>query len=231
MKEYDLIYAVGEIDPELIEEAKTETNGFPEREVRTRKSRVLTAVKRVAVIALAVSATAAGMLLLNENAKAKNPRATTSLTATNSRVYVNFADPDAGEEPGAEINFDDVTVGYVPEGMTLADPYSATDPGVKISLRGELVRAGDPIDPRVDIQIGRSGEYEPSFNEGIFNEYVYVSTINGMEAFVYDLIYPLGEKTFEICSVVFGNKDVTVCVNGRALSLDEITKIAESIKW
>ena len=65
MKNNDIVYAIGDIDPRLVEGAEKDGKApAPKKEHR------LFGFKRVALVALAVILTVGGLLMLNENVRA-----------------------------------------------------------------------------------------------------------------------------------------------------------------
>ncbi len=129
MNQLNWVYAIGEINPEFVDEAKEEehlstgTLSFP------NKKKTI-GIKRVAMIFLAAAVSVFGLLMLNENVRAAVTRSIVRFF--DDGVRISFRDPDdTGNENGERKTTYDVTFGYIPEGLTLNEMHDDEHPNYR----------------------------------------------------------------------------------------------------
>ena len=247
MSEYKWIYAVGEIDPELVEEASREKADpraaeWPEYGRQTRKngrwdSVAMRNIRRAAIIVFAALVMAFGLLMMNEKVRAAVFNFFTKqdkhvVKRDEYGVKINFGDPEKkGSSSSEGIDVQDVTVGYIPEGLAVVELQDVDSPNERtIRLEtGEGIK--DVFSPFVQIKIGRSGEFEPGFGTSTYDKQVYESVINGMDALLVSVVGTADEKEVRTCAAVFGDEKITVMMFSQSISMEEFLKIAEGIIW
>ena len=220
MNELNWVYAVGEIDHEIVDEAKeeehfsTETVSFPKKKK--------TGIKRVAIIFLAAIISVFGLLMLNENVRAAVTRSVISLI--DNGIIVKFT---GSNETGKSKNTSDVTFGYIPEGLTLNEMHDDEHPNHRYV---NLEKTNDFFDPLVSIRVLPTNDVERGFSEPSWKN-VYQSTVNGMDAFMIDVETVIDGKPFSSHGIIFGDEDITIDIVGINISHEELVKIAENINW
>lgn len=246
MSEYKWIYAVGEIDPEIVEEAAREKADpraaeWPEYGRQPRKngrwdSVAMRNIRRVAIIVLAALVTAFGLLMTNEKVRAAVFSIFTKqgnhseVRRTDRGVTVSFTGSNTEKEPTEEISIYDVTVGYTPEGFSMTEVQIDTLPNVRVIRLVDESKAEDLVTPQYEIKIGLSDEFEPAYSSKSFDK-TFLSSINGMDAYIIDVSAPVDGKPLETCHIIFGDESITVSVLGFATNLEDTMKIAENIVW
>ena len=227
MKNEKWIDVIGGIDAKLVENAEKASGNDA---VSSHKARKFTGFKRVAVIAVAVILTVGGLLMLNANVRA----AVLGLfvyqdEAGYQRVHFEGSD--------ADIDIKDVTIGYIPEGFA-AREMTEDDLGEGYDSRIRQIRIVKEEDvglsayelannywPEIVININRAGEIDWGYDRDAF-EMTYMSTINGMEAFIIRQV-----DGIENAGIQFSDDKITVNVWGIGMTMDEVIKVAESISW
>ena len=234
MKNNDIVYAIGDIDPRLIEGAEKDGKASaPKKEHR------LFGFKRVALVALAVILTVGGLLMLNENVRAAVIGS--FIRRSENSVDVSFVNPDAESESESDktnesvvsaeaVSIYDVSVEYIPDGLIMEDLDAIHDVARFVYLEIELGNAAKDF-PYVQMSISRSGQFPRGFGGDNFDEKVYQSSINGMDAYILASSCDYFGETVECVQLLFGDEDITVDIQSTGLSLEEVTKIAENIVW
>ena len=144
-------------------------------------------------------------------------------------VRVSFAVPDAEEGFFNGGTIYDVSVGYIPEGLALFEnEFKSTD-----DIRSFLISTKDTVDdgfqPFIVLDIAASSEVEWGWSACTY-EGVYLTELNGMDAYVIEKSGSVGETEVCITAITFGDRDVTVNIVGVNLSHEEVWKVAESIE-
>ena len=213
------------------------------RRIERGNSAAMKALRRAAVIALAVTLTAFGVLMLNEDVRAAVLGLFVGQTEDGSTV-VRFSGSDDESEPVEEKSIYDVSVGYVPEGFVLNEIQDEALVGNFriILLNGEDTPANSVPFARVDIRTaGKTmNGYDAEFSPNSF-DYFSQTTVRGMDAFyTNDMDYideafiassGYGPEYFEGGLIIFGDGSIVVDVLGCGISIDELFKIAESVVW
>ena len=232
-------------DEELREE-------FPPREEECRKYAVtarrgerrfsaIKTLKWVAVIILAAISVSFAGLMMNENVRAAVFGVFVGRNEDGSRVNVKFK--SEGFFDGKDLS--DLTVGYIPEGLTLWDDTKAAEdyPG-----RRYIVLYDPETHPDVEHRIGptsilvyiQEGDKEVEYSDESFSMAEGL-TINGLPAVMFDYSYVVGDRselngqTLEVGDLAFGDKNFTIRLHWIALCddesfKDEAIKVAESIR-
>ena len=216
--------AIEGIDDDLIRDAD------PDNVTAGGSKRRYIGLKRAILVAAAMILTVCGLLMLNENVRAAILGSFLRRNGDVMEVY--FADPAAETEPAETVSVNDAVIGYIPDGLIMEEIYEEED-GIRcVFLEIEL---GDEAEhePYVSIFISPSGVNNWGFGGGNYDEYVYQSSINGMDAYMLDSSvlpthFGLRAKGGQI---LFGDEYLNVSINGTGLSFDEVIKIAENIKW
>ncbi len=214
------------IDDDLIRDAYSPENAVASPSAKRR----FIGLKRAALVAAAAVLTVCGLLMLNENVRAAVFGS--FLRRSGKVVEVYFADPDAESGSDGSVSVYGVTLGYIPDGL-ITEESEVTEDGIKFVYL--QVEPGDEgrHEPYVSVAISRSGVFPWGFGGGNYDDYVYQSSVNGMDAYMFD--YSDLPARFEFRAeggqILFGDENITVCVNGTGLSFDEVVKIAENIKW
>ncbi len=203
-----------------------------ERKARSSSAAART-LRRVAAIVLTVSLTAFALLMLNDGVRA-------SVTGVvvkwfDGSTAIRFTNPDGEDETDGTVGVESVSVGYVPEGLALKEE-KADEIRVIYLLNG----SDDPHNtlPFVMIRIMPSDTFDLHFAPGSFDKFS-LTTVNGKDAFFVDTASRLDEDYVKSMGgagrigglIIFGDGNVTVDVAGNGLSIDELFRIAESVKW
>ncbi len=122
----------------------------------------------------------------------------------------------------------DVTFGYIPEGLTFTELEEDENfPNYRHIWMGE---ANDIFDTFVGINVFPSDEVDPGFSAPTW-EKVYLTEINGMDAFAVDVESEIDGRPINCRGITFGDKDISVMVFGMNISQDELIRIVENIIW
>ena len=214
MKEDMMRRAIGGIDPRLAADAAP------------GKKRGAT-VKKIVAAALAVMVTTFGLLMLNAQVRAAVLGS--FMKRDGGGVSVYFADPDGESE--SDVSVYDVTVEYIPDGLIMED-IKANDDLRFVYLEVELGNKGGNI-PYIQMSISHSGAFPWGWGRETFDDRVYQSTINGMDAHMIDFsdFADSGLGSLEGGEILFGDENITVKIDGYGLRFDEVIKIAENVTW
>ncbi len=230
---------------------------FPPREEECRKyavtarrgERRFSAVKTlkwVAIIVMAATTITFVALMADKNVRAATLRSIKQFFTRkdSDNVYVTF---DQDEDGGffKDVDLSDLSVGYVPEGLTLWDDTKAAEdyPGCRF-----IVLYNPETNPDIQHRLGptyilvyiQEGDKEVDYSLGSF-EATEELTINGMAAVVFDLSHvvrdgsELDGQMLEVGDLAFGDKNFTIRLHWIALCddgsfKDEAIKVAESIR-
>ena len=190
---------------------------------KERSSAALKVLKRVAAIVLAAVSVTFAALMMDENVRAAVTK--TLINFVESGVKVKFT---ASRNPGEPRSTSDVTFGYTPEGLTFTElEKDEKYPNYRHIQIGEM---NDIFDTFVVIDITPTDEMDPGFSEPTWDK-VYLSEINGMDAFMVDRESVIDGNTFSKRSILFGDGDIWIKISGFNISREELIKIAENIKW
>ena len=193
---------------------------------KERSSAALKVLKRVAAIVLAAVSVTFAALMMNENVRAAVTRSIVRFF--DDGVRISFRDPDdTGNENGERKTTDDVTFGYIPEGLAVEELHDDKIPDNRYVQFGET---NDIFCTFVVIDITPTDEMDRGFSEPTWDN-VYLSEINGMDAFMVDDESVIDGNTFSSRRIVFGDGDITITISGFNISREELIKIAENIKW
>ncbi|MBR3639308.1 MAG: hypothetical protein IKN50_01745 [Clostridia bacterium] len=203
-------------------------------------------IKRAILIAAAVLLTVCGLLMLNGNVRAAVIETIRGsfLKRDGDVVGVSFVDPDAesetesvGSDVSAEsvgsadaVSIHDVEIGYIPDGLIMEERDDFTGEVRWVYLEIEPGNEGRDF-PYVQMSISRSGNFSHGFGKGVYDKYVYQSTINGMDAYVIETSCDSEGDQVEIDIILFGDENITVNIHSTGLNIEEVTKIAENIVW
>ena len=189
---------------------------------RERASSAAKILKRVAAIVLAAVSVTFGALMMDENVRAAVTRSVVSLV--DSGVKVKFMVPRDQDD---QKKTSDVTIGYVPEGLAVKELHVDDHPNYRVVHISEM---NDIFDTFVGISIFPSDEVDPGFSQPTW-EKVYMSEINGLDAFMGDVESEIDGKPISGRSIVFGDEDISIMICGINISHEELVKIAENIEW
>ncbi|MBR3415962.1 MAG: S-layer homology domain-containing protein [Clostridia bacterium] len=140
-------------------------------------------------------------------------------------VRISFKGPD---EEGEKKSTSDVTFGYTPEGLTFTELEEDENfPNYRHIRMGE---ANGIFDTLVGINVFPSDEMDPGFSKPTW-EKVYLTDINGMDAFTVEVETEIDGNPFNARSIVFGDGDISVMIFGMNIGQDELIRIAENIVW
>ena len=194
---------------------------------KERSSAALKVLKRVAAIVLAAVSVTFAALMMDENVRAAVTRSIVRFF--DDGVRISFRDPDdTGNENGERKTTDDVTFGYIPEGLTFTELEEDENfPNHRHIRMGE---ANGIFDTLVGINVFPSDEMDPGFSKPTW-EKVYLTDINGMDAFTVEVETEIDGNPFNARSIVFGDGDISVMIFGMNIGQDELIRIAENIKW
>ena len=194
---------------------------------KERASSAAKILTRAAAVVLAAISVTFAALMMDENVRAA---VTGSIVKFfDSEVRISFRDPDdTGNENGERISTDDVTFGYIPEGLTFTElEKDKNHPNYRHIRMGEM---NDFFDTVVIIYVFPTDEMNPGFSAPTWDK-VYLSEVNGMDAFMIDDECEIGERSFSARSIVFGDGDISIMMSGINISREELKKTAENIKW
>ena len=225
MRDYKWVYAIGELDYEFVENASSE-KARALRQSEKRNTRF--GIKRVAIIVIAALVTAFGLLMMNEKVRAAIFGS--FLRRFDNGVEVSFANSDTESESSDSVNVLDVNVGYIPDGLAFKE--HDVIPNVARFIYMETVPGNNEKDlPFVQMTISRSGHFPRGFGGDSFDKYVYQSTINGMDAYVFAVPYDYEGEIIDDVIILFGDKDITIYIQSIGLSVKEVFDIAENVTW
>ena len=139
-------------------------------------------------------------------------------------VRISFKGSNGTGEPKSA---SDITFGYIPEGLAFEELHDEDHPNYRIVRMGQL---NDIFDTLVGINIFPSDEVDPGFSAPTW-ENVYLTDINGMDAFAVDVESEIDGRPISARGIVFGDKDISVMICGINISQDELIRIAENIIW
>ena len=88
----------------------------------------------------------------------------------------------------------------------------------------------DIFDTFVSINVFPSDEVDPGFSAPTW-ERVYLTDINGMDAFAVDVESEIQGRPICCRGITFGDGDISVMICGINISQDELIRIAENIIW
>ena len=219
--------AVTGIDDKLIRDAYK-----PVETEKPARERRYTGLKRAAVIAAAAILTVFGLLMLNANVRAAVLGVFITQT-DNGSVKVHFNGEDTGSDSSAESDiFDvsDVSVGYVPEGLTLFEKENGSTEDIRTLFISTEDTINDGFQPFIALDIAASSAKERGWSNATY-EWIYHTEINGMDAFVFERSWYQEEAEVCMTAILFGDSDVTVNIVGMNLSHEEVWKVAENISW
>ena len=197
MKEDIKRRAITGIDDKLIRDAyKPEEEAA---EAAPRKGRISVVLKRAVLIATVAILTVFGLLMLNANVRAAI-LGVFVWDKNESFITMSFAGSETDDEPVDPISVNDVTVGYIPDGMRIVtddigENNSDEDPeGRYITLSSGPRDSGlSPIIVDISITIRHSSSDPITFliddytEDGVgWEEYWSHTTIRGMDAMVRD---------------------------------------------
>ncbi len=139
-------------------------------------------------------------------------------------VRISFNGSNGEGEPKSA---SDITFGYIPEGLAFEELHDEDHPNYRIVRMGQL---NDIFDTLVGINVFPSDEVDPGFSAPTW-EKVYLTDINGMDAFAVDAESEIDGRPFNCRGIIFGDGDFSVMVFGMNISQDELIRIAENIIW
>ena len=194
---------------------------------KERSSAALKVLKRVAAIVLAAVSVTFAALMMDENVRAAVTRSIVRFF--DDGVRISFRDPDdTGNENGERKTTDDVTFGYVPEGLAVEELHDDQIPNNRYVRFGAM---NDVFDTIVVIDIFPTDEVNPGFSKLTWDNKVYLSEINGMDAFMVDVEFELHGKTSSVRGITFGDGDISIMMTGINISSEELIRVAENIVW
>ena len=233
MKELFWVNAVGEIAPEFIEEAGDDHfNQFEERNSFRKhhgKFAALSGFKRVAIIVIATLVAAFGLLMMNEKVRAAVLRVFIT-RVDDGFVNVHFCGEDTGSDSTAETDIFDVTVGYIPEGLTLFENENKSANVTRSFLISTEETINDGFQPFIVLDIVASSEAEWGWKVNTYDE-INHAELNGMDAFVLEKSWYQEETEVCMTVITFGDCNILVNIAGMNLSHEEVWKVAENIRW
>ena len=239
MKSEKWIDVIGGIDPNLVENAEKASGNDS---VSSRRARKFMGFKRVAIIAVAVILTVGGLLMLNANVRAAVVGYFLNWEDDeNVRVHWNVESAE-GDPADADVDIHDVAFGYLPEGYVAHDipeypDQEGFDPRIRTvrlmpaecegMTEGELSSVPDQL----MVHINRAEDIDWGYGNGSY-DLVYMSTINGMDAFMIREVYEYEGKHYEVGDILFSDGKITVSIGGVwEPGFDEMVKVAEGMTW
>ena len=226
MRDYKWVYAIGELDYEFVENASSE-KARALRQSEKRNTRF--GIKRVAIIVIAALVTAFGLLMLNDKVRAAVLGVFITQT-DNGSVKVHFDGEDTGSDSYAETDIFDVSVGYIPEGLTLFENENRSTEGIRSIFISTEDTIDDGFQPFIKLDIATSSAKEWGWSKSTY-EWIYHTELNGMDAFVFERSWYQEETEVCMTAILFGDSDVTVNIVGMNLNHEEVWKVAENISW
>ena len=140
-------------------------------------------------------------------------------------VRISFKCPDGERE---QKSTSDVTFGYIPEGLTFTELEESVNlPDYRHIMIGEI---NGILDTAIVIYVFPTDEVNPGFSEETW-EIVYLSDINGMDAFMCDVESEINGMPISVRGITFGDGDVSIMMAGINISRDELVRVAENIIW
>ena len=243
MNQLNWVYAIGEINPEFVDEAKEEEEEhFSTGTLSFPNKKKTIGIKRVAMIFLAAAVSVFGLLMLNENVRAAVLGILVHQEEQKYYVHFNVSDPENDSADDADIY--NVTLGYIPDGyfpreITEEDLGEHYDPRIRII---RLTRTEDKeltqyemansSNPQVIIWINYSDDFDWWYNQNAYGA-AYNTKINGNDALIIDETEESAKTGLKHIGgqILFGAGKIAVRIIGVEVSMDELFRIAENISW
>lgn len=140
-------------------------------------------------------------------------------------VKISFPDPDGEEDPDTPA---DVTFGYLPEGLTYRELEDVTGSGVR-HIEMKSPEGFDGFNTLIVIYV-YPPDVDPAYSEASW-ENVYLSEINGMDAFMIDIETEYDGRPIAVRAVTFGGDGISVTIVAINISHEELVRIAENVNW